>query len=77
LEQQLYGVMDDICQLVDAIPLQELQSLSCAKQLLQHRDRRYASAGAVAAPCPVPSGVVPAGVSVALKRGRGRVFYKA
>nr|XP_009943945.1 PREDICTED: LOW QUALITY PROTEIN: Bloom syndrome protein [Opisthocomus hoazin] len=32
--------MDDICQLVDAIPLQELQSLSCAKQLLQHRDRR-------------------------------------
>ncbi|KFP24478.1 hypothetical protein N325_08682, partial [Colius striatus] len=40
LEQQLYGVMDEICKLVDAIPLQELQSLSCAKQLLQLRDLR-------------------------------------
>ncbi|NXV48094.1 BLM protein, partial [Uria aalge] len=40
LEQQLYGVMDDICNLVDAIPLQELQSLSCAKELLQQRDLR-------------------------------------
>ncbi|NWU50332.1 BLM protein, partial [Dromas ardeola] len=40
LEQQLYGVMDDICKLVDAIPLQELQSLSCAKELLQQRDLR-------------------------------------
>ncbi|NXG69659.1 BLM protein, partial [Baryphthengus martii] len=40
LEQQLYGAMDAICQLVDAIPLQELQALSCAKDLLQQRDRR-------------------------------------
>ncbi|KFZ59561.1 hypothetical protein N338_06023, partial [Podiceps cristatus] len=40
LEQQLYSVMDDICELVDAIPLHELQSLSCAKELLQQRDRR-------------------------------------
>ncbi|XP_061855291.1 recQ-like DNA helicase BLM [Colius striatus] len=32
--------MDEICKLVDAIPLQELQSLSCAKQLLQLRDLR-------------------------------------
>ncbi|XP_054071343.1 recQ-like DNA helicase BLM [Rissa tridactyla] len=40
LEQQLYDVMDDICKLVDAIPLQELQSLSCAKELLQQRDLR-------------------------------------
>ncbi|KFQ81056.1 hypothetical protein N335_10184, partial [Phaethon lepturus] len=40
LEQQLYGVMDDICKLVDAIPLHELESLSCAKELLQQRDLR-------------------------------------
>uniref|UniRef100_A0A8C0EG80 DNA 3'-5' helicase n=1 Tax=Bubo bubo TaxID=30461 RepID=A0A8C0EG80_BUBBB len=40
LAQQLYGVMDSICQLVDAIPLHELQSLSCARQLLQQRDLR-------------------------------------
>ncbi|XP_054693357.1 recQ-like DNA helicase BLM isoform X1 [Grus americana] len=40
LEQQLYGVMDDICKLVDAIPLHELKSLSCAKDLLQQRDLR-------------------------------------
>ncbi|NXU23587.1 BLM protein, partial [Thalassarche chlororhynchos] len=40
LEQQLYGVMDDICKLVDAIPLHELKSLSCAKELLQQRDLR-------------------------------------
>ncbi|NXF35922.1 BLM protein, partial [Nyctibius bracteatus] len=39
-DQQLYGVMDGICQLVDAIPLHELQSLSCAKELLQQRDLR-------------------------------------
>uniref|UniRef100_A0A8C0EPK7 RecQ-like DNA helicase BLM n=1 Tax=Bubo bubo TaxID=30461 RepID=A0A8C0EPK7_BUBBB len=32
--------MDSICQLVDAIPLHELQSLSCARQLLQQRDLR-------------------------------------
>ncbi|KFO73768.1 hypothetical protein N303_08277, partial [Cuculus canorus] len=40
LEQQLYSVMDDICKLVDAIPLHELQSLSCAKELLQQRELR-------------------------------------
>ncbi|NXF45180.1 BLM protein, partial [Oceanites oceanicus] len=40
LEQQLYGIMDDICKLVDAIPLYELKSLSCAKELLQQRDLR-------------------------------------
>ncbi|NWV33506.1 BLM protein, partial [Grantiella picta] len=37
---QLYGVMEAICELVDAIPLQELQALRCAKALLQHRDLR-------------------------------------
>ncbi|NXI48803.1 BLM protein, partial [Chloroceryle aenea] len=40
LEQQLYSAMDAICQLVDTIPLQELQALSCARDLLQQRDRR-------------------------------------
>ncbi|XP_054243696.1 recQ-like DNA helicase BLM [Indicator indicator] len=40
LEQQLYGVMEEICRLVDAIPLRELQALSCAKALLQKRDLR-------------------------------------
>ncbi|NXN15878.1 BLM protein, partial [Indicator maculatus] len=40
LEQQLYGVMEEICKLVDAIPLCELQALSCAKALLQKRDLR-------------------------------------
>ncbi|NXS63897.1 BLM protein, partial [Brachypteracias leptosomus] len=40
LEQQLFGVMDGICRLVDAIPLQELQALSCARDLLQQRDLR-------------------------------------
>ncbi|NWR36321.1 BLM protein, partial [Tachuris rubrigastra] len=38
--RQLLGVMEAICELVDAIPLQELQALSCAKALLQHRDLR-------------------------------------
>ncbi|NXD30543.1 BLM protein, partial [Spelaeornis formosus] len=37
---QLYGVMEAICELVDAIPLQELQALRCARALLQHRDLR-------------------------------------
>ncbi|XP_027762309.1 Bloom syndrome protein [Empidonax traillii] len=32
--------MEAICELVDAIPLQELQALSCARALLQHRDLR-------------------------------------
>ncbi|NXF91932.1 BLM protein, partial [Eubucco bourcierii] len=40
LEQQLHGVMEEICKLVDAIPLRELQALSCAKDLLQKRDLR-------------------------------------
>uniref|UniRef100_A0A8B9FVK9 RecQ-like DNA helicase BLM n=1 Tax=Amazona collaria TaxID=241587 RepID=A0A8B9FVK9_9PSIT len=40
LEQQLYGVMVEICKLVEAIPLHELKSLSCAKDLLQQRDLR-------------------------------------
>ncbi|NXT59309.1 BLM protein, partial [Pluvianellus socialis] len=40
LEQQLYSVMDDICKVVDAIPLHELQSLTCAKELLRQRDLR-------------------------------------
>ncbi|XP_014808260.1 PREDICTED: Bloom syndrome protein isoform X1 [Calidris pugnax] len=40
LEQQLFGVMATICELVDAIPLRELQGLSCAKALLQQRDLR-------------------------------------
>ncbi|NXN31817.1 BLM protein, partial [Nycticryphes semicollaris] len=40
LEPRLYSVMEDICELVDAIPLQELQVLSCAKKLLQQRDLR-------------------------------------
>ncbi|NXV06060.1 BLM protein, partial [Cettia cetti] len=37
---QLFGVMEAICELVDAIPLQELQALGCARALLQHRDLR-------------------------------------
>ncbi|NXP40907.1 BLM protein, partial [Leiothrix lutea] len=37
---QLYRVMEAICELVDAIPLQELQALRCARALLQHRDLR-------------------------------------
>ncbi|NWI13247.1 BLM protein, partial [Crypturellus soui] len=40
LEQQLYSVMDDICNLVEAIPIHELKYLSCAKELLQQRDLR-------------------------------------
>uniref|UniRef100_U3K8X3 RecQ-like DNA helicase BLM n=1 Tax=Ficedula albicollis TaxID=59894 RepID=U3K8X3_FICAL len=38
--QQLLRVTEAICELVDAIPLQELQALGCARALLQHRDRR-------------------------------------
>ncbi|XP_061232641.1 recQ-like DNA helicase BLM [Neopsephotus bourkii] len=49
LEQQLYGVMEEICKLVETIPLHELKSLSCAKDLLQQRDlRRKLLAGCVA-----------------------------
>uniref|UniRef100_A0A672U6K1 RecQ-like DNA helicase BLM n=1 Tax=Strigops habroptila TaxID=2489341 RepID=A0A672U6K1_STRHB len=43
LEQQLYGVMEEICKLVEAIPLHELKSLSCAKDLLQQRDLSFSS----------------------------------
>ncbi|XP_067827383.1 recQ-like DNA helicase BLM isoform X2 [Heptranchias perlo] len=37
---QLFQVMEDICNLVDQIPVRELQTLSCASQLLQQRDLR-------------------------------------
>ncbi|XP_054128840.1 recQ-like DNA helicase BLM isoform X2 [Melozone crissalis] len=37
---RLLAVMEAICELVDAIPLQELQALRCARALLQHRDLR-------------------------------------
>lgn len=37
---QLLRAMEAICELVDAIPLQELQALGCARALLQHRDLR-------------------------------------
>uniref|UniRef100_A0A8C3RES6 RecQ-like DNA helicase BLM n=1 Tax=Cyanoderma ruficeps TaxID=181631 RepID=A0A8C3RES6_9PASS len=37
---RLYRAMEAICELVDAIPLQELQALGCARALLQHRDLR-------------------------------------
>uniref|UniRef100_A0A8C9NFM2 DNA 3'-5' helicase n=1 Tax=Serinus canaria TaxID=9135 RepID=A0A8C9NFM2_SERCA len=37
---RLWAVMEAICELVDAIPLQELQALGCARALLQHRDLR-------------------------------------
>ncbi|XP_021262909.1 Bloom syndrome protein isoform X2 [Numida meleagris] len=40
LEQQLYSVMEGICKLVDAIPIHELTSVSCAKELLQQRELR-------------------------------------
>uniref|UniRef100_UPI00398F8886 recQ-like DNA helicase BLM n=1 Tax=Pristiophorus japonicus TaxID=55135 RepID=UPI00398F8886 len=35
--EQLLQVMEDICSLVDRIPVSELQDLSCANQLLQQR----------------------------------------
>ncbi|NWT01865.1 BLM protein, partial [Mionectes macconnelli] len=38
--RQLLQVMETICELVDAIPLQELQALSCARALLLHRGLR-------------------------------------
>ncbi|NWH41611.1 BLM protein, partial [Chloropsis hardwickii] len=37
---RLYRAMEAICELVDAIPLQELQALRCARALLQHRELR-------------------------------------
>ncbi|XP_010156549.1 PREDICTED: Bloom syndrome protein homolog, partial [Eurypyga helias] len=41
LEEQLCGVTEGICELVDAIPLRELSALSCAEELLQLRELRY------------------------------------
>ncbi|XP_061451950.1 recQ-like DNA helicase BLM isoform X2 [Rhineura floridana] len=40
LERPLYSVMEGICQLVDSIPEWQLKSLSCGKELLEHRDHR-------------------------------------
>ncbi|NWR55365.1 BLM protein, partial [Bucorvus abyssinicus] len=40
LQERLCGVMEAICELVDSIPLRELELLSCAKALLQQRDLR-------------------------------------
>ncbi|KYO27897.1 Bloom syndrome protein [Alligator mississippiensis] len=39
-EQQLYNVMENICKLVDAVPIHELKSLSCGNDLLWQRDCR-------------------------------------
>ncbi|XP_072326481.1 recQ-like DNA helicase BLM isoform X1 [Scyliorhinus torazame] len=38
--EQLIRVMEDICGMVDRIPVGELQLLSCARQLLQQRELR-------------------------------------
>uniref|UniRef100_A0A8C3PE34 RecQ-like DNA helicase BLM n=1 Tax=Chrysemys picta bellii TaxID=8478 RepID=A0A8C3PE34_CHRPI len=40
LEQHLFSVMEDICKLVDSIPIHELKSLSCGNDLLQQRNLR-------------------------------------
>ncbi|CAM5087636.1 unnamed protein product [Natator depressus] len=40
LEQHLFSVMEDICKLVDSIPIHELKSLSCGNDLLQQRSLR-------------------------------------
>ncbi|XP_044518438.1 Bloom syndrome protein [Gracilinanus agilis] len=40
LQQQLFHVMEDICSLVDAIPIIQLKGLDCGNELLQHRDLR-------------------------------------
>ncbi|MEE6528781.1 hypothetical protein FKM82_017367, partial [Ascaphus truei] len=37
---RLWAVMQEMCDLVDRIPLSELQVLSCGKQLQKHRDMR-------------------------------------
>ncbi|XP_065498120.1 recQ-like DNA helicase BLM [Caloenas nicobarica] len=48
LEQQLRDVMEEMCRLLDAVPLRELQALSCARDLLRLRDlRRKLLAGSV------------------------------
>ncbi|XP_017498842.3 recQ-like DNA helicase BLM isoform X1 [Manis javanica] len=40
LEQQLICVMDQICELIDTIPDEELKALDCGDELLQQRDIR-------------------------------------
>ncbi|KAH1183474.1 hypothetical protein KIL84_014090 [Mauremys mutica] len=40
LEQHLFSLMEDICKLVDSIPIHELKSLSCGNDLLQQRNLR-------------------------------------
>uniref|UniRef100_H3ACE6 RecQ-like DNA helicase BLM n=1 Tax=Latimeria chalumnae TaxID=7897 RepID=H3ACE6_LATCH len=40
-QDKLYRVMEEICRLVDTIPLDELKALSCGSQLLQQRQHRY------------------------------------
>uniref|UniRef100_A0A8U8C0Z5 RecQ-like DNA helicase BLM n=1 Tax=Geospiza parvula TaxID=87175 RepID=A0A8U8C0Z5_GEOPR len=59
---RLLAVMEAICELVDAIPLQELQALGCARALLQHRDLSQtldsscaSKQGAEEMPCPGPA----------------------
>ncbi|XP_074863194.1 recQ-like DNA helicase BLM isoform X2 [Carettochelys insculpta] len=39
-KQHLFSVMEDICELVDSIPVRELKSLSCGNDLLQQRNLR-------------------------------------
>ncbi|XP_005999763.2 recQ-like DNA helicase BLM [Latimeria chalumnae] len=41
-QDKLYRVMEEICRLVDTIPLDELKALSCGSQLLQQRQHRRA-----------------------------------
>ncbi|KAK2539541.1 hypothetical protein Q9966_005257 [Columba livia] len=44
----LRGVMEEMCRLLDTVPLRELQALSCARELLRLRDlRRKLLAGSV------------------------------
>ncbi|KAK2524429.1 Blm [Columba guinea] len=46
--ERLRGVMEEMCRLLDTVPLQELQALSCARDLLRLRDlRRKLLAGSV------------------------------
>lgn len=73
LEQQLYSVMEDICKLVDAIPLHELTSISCAKELLQQRELRYGLISIIIflLPCSAWSSIRPVGVSITLWRWCG------
>ncbi|XP_075431509.1 recQ-like DNA helicase BLM isoform X2 [Ascaphus truei] len=64
---RLWAVMQEMCDLVDRIPLSELQVLSCGKQLQKHRDMRKcllsddsvfkssAAGGSMLSSCPRPS----------------------